>query len=44
MEYHSTDIKNSVSLAIFKRKIRKWVPVNCTRRLCLNYVEGVGFI
>ena len=22
----------------------KWVPVNCPCRLCLNYVEGVGFI
>ena len=38
------DIKNSLSLAIFKRKIKKWVPVNCPCRLCLNYVEGVGFI
>ena len=37
------DIKNSLSLAIFKRKM-KWVPVNCPGRLCLNYVEGVGFI
>ena len=38
------DIKNSLSLAIFKRKIKKWVPVNCPCRLCLIYVEGVGFI
>ena len=36
------DIKNSLSLAIFKRKIKKWVPVNCPCRLCLNYVQGVG--
>ena len=38
------DIKNSLSLVILKCKIKKWVPVNCLRRLCLNYVEGVGFI
>ena len=36
------DIKNSLSLAIFKRKIKKCVPVNCPCRLCLNYGEGVG--
>ena len=38
------DIKNSLSLAIFKRKIKKCVPVNCPCRLCLNYVEGAGCI
>ena len=27
------DIKNSLSLAMFKRKIKKWLPVNCPCRL-----------
>ena len=35
---------NSASLAIFKQKIKSWTPVNYPCRLCLNYVEGVGFV
>ena len=38
------NIRNSASLAIFKQKIKSWTPVNCPCRLCLNYVEGVGFV
>ena len=38
------NIKNSASLAIFKQTIKSWTPVNCPCRLCLNYVEGVGFV
>ena len=40
----SLDIKNSASLAIFKQKIKSWTPVNCPCRLCLYYVEGLGFV
>ena len=39
-----SDIKNSASLPIFKQKIKSWTPVNCPCRLCLNYVEGLGFV
>ena len=37
------DIKNSVSLPIFKNKICKWKPLDCTCRLCLVHVQGVGY-
>ena len=38
------EIKNSPSLALFKRKIKDWVPKKCPCRLCLKYVEGFGYI
>ena len=38
------DIKESVSLAIFKDKIKNWIPIRCPCRLCRNYVANVGFI
>ena len=39
-----SDIKNSPSLAIFKQRIKGWIPENCPCRLCRNYIAGVGFI
>ena len=38
------DIKDSESLDIFKRKIKKWIPSECPCRLCKTYVPQVGFI
>ena len=38
------DIKDSESLDIFKRKIKKWIPWECPCRLCKTYVPQVGFI
>ena len=38
------DIKNSESLDIFKRKIKKWIPSECPYRLCKTYEPQVGFI
>ena len=38
------DIKDSESLDIFKRKIKKWIPSECPCRLCKKYVLQVGFI
>ena len=38
------DIKDSESLDIFKRKIKKWIPLECPCRLCKTYVPQVGFI
>ena len=39
-----SDIKSSQSLSIFKRKIKKWVPLQCPCRLCKIYLQHVGFI
>ena len=38
------DVKDSESLDIFKRKIKKWIPWECPCRLCKTYVPQVGFI
>ena len=38
------DIKDSESLDIFKRKIKKWISSECPCRLCETYVSQVGFI
>jgi len=38
------EIRNSVNLSIFKNKIRKWYPDECTCRLCRNYLFGLGYI
>ena len=38
------DMKDSESLDIFKRKIKKWIPSECPCRLCKTYVPQVGFI
>ena len=40
----TSDIKLSQSLSIFKRKIKKWVPLKCLWRLCKIYLQHVGFI
>ena len=37
------EIKASCT-CIFKRKIRKWKPVDCPFRLCKTYLDKVGFI
>ena len=28
----------------FKREIKQWVPKNCPRRICKNYLPNIGFI
>ena len=37
------DIKNSESLDILTRKIKKWIPWKCPCKLCKTYVPEVGF-
>ena len=37
-------IKHSVSLSIFKNKIKTWTPDKCPCRLCKDYIEGVGYV
>ena len=39
-----SDIKLSQSLSIFKRKIKKWVPLQCPCQLCKISLQRVGFI
>ena len=39
-----SDIKSSQSLSISKRKIKRWVPLQCPCRLCEIYLQHVGFI
>ena len=37
-------IKNSNSLQEFKNKIKNWLPIGCTCRLCKTYIINLGFI
>ena len=37
-------IKNSSTLAIFKRKIKAWIPDSCPCRLCRDYIPNLGFV
>ena len=37
----SSDIKNSQNLAIFKNKIKLWIPKNCPRRLCKPFIANL---
>ena len=39
-----SDIKDSPSLAIFKTRIKGWIPANCPCRLCRVYVADIGFL
>lgn len=32
------------SLDVFKREIKKWMPQNCTCRLCKSYLPQIGFL
>ena len=36
------EIKEAESLAIFRDRIGKWKPMNCSCRLCTVFVKGVG--
>ena len=38
------NLKQSTSINIFKRDIKRWNPSNCPCRLCRVYVQNVGFI
>ena len=37
-------IKESLSLSVFKNKIKKWMPHNCPCRLCKCYVPQLGYL
>ena len=38
------NIRNSISLSVFKTKIKTWVPHRCPCRLCKVYVPELGFL
>ena len=38
------DIKESATVALFKAKIKRWVPDMCPCRLCQIYIPNLGFI
>ena len=38
-----SEIKQSKSLEIFKKRIKKWIPFQCPCRLCQFYLRGVEF-
>ena len=39
-----TEIKDALSLSIFKEKIKSWYCDNCPCRLCKTYIANVGFV
>ena len=38
------EIRNSESLLIFKKSIKKWNDFKCPCRLCQRYIQNIGFI
>ena len=38
------EIKNGISLNIFKEKIKSWTTDKCPGRFCKTYVGNIGFI
>ena len=44
LEYDARFIKDCETLHIFKGKIRKWKPINCSRRLYKKHISNLGSI
>ena len=40
----STDIKQSLNISIFKKRIKEWKGDECNCRLCKTYLAQVGFL
>ena len=38
------EIRESVSLEIFRQKIKLWKPDSCPCRICKKYIANVGFV
>ena len=38
------EIRNSISLPVFKEKIKKVLLISCSRNCCRKYIHRVGFI
>ena len=39
-----TEIKKRKTLNIFKKNIKKWEPKNCKCKLCLSYIQNIGYL
>ena len=39
-----SDIRNSDSLEMFKKNIKKCKPIGCTCRICKPFVRNLGFV
>ena len=37
------ELKKCSNLSEFSYRIKSWVPINCTCRLCKTYIQRVGF-
>ena len=40
----STDIKQSLNISIFKKRIKEWKGDDCNCRLCKTFIAQVGFL
>ena len=38
-----SDINHSVSISLFKEKIKSWIPSECPCKLCKRFIPGVGY-
>ena len=38
------NLKSITTLERFKNEVKKWVPENCSCRLCKDYIAQVGFV
>ena len=38
------EMKNSLTVEIFKSKIRKWEPNDCDCKRCQDYLHGIGYV
>ena len=38
------DIREAISLALFKNRIKTWKYEDCPRRSCQIYIQNVGYI
>ena len=38
------DLREIDSVALFKKKIKGWKPLNCPCRLCKTYINNIGFL
>ena len=38
------ELNNASSLRVFKYKFREWKLTNCPFRLCMTYIQHIGFI
>ena len=39
-----SEIKNAASVAIFKNKIKGWIPTKCPCRLCKTFICNIGYV